>query len=130
MMAVTMDPSINVLGAPLARCGTEPLTGAFRDGCCNTAPEDVGCHTVCASVTREFLDFSASQGNDLMTPAPAFGFAGLKPGDRWCLCAGRWLEAEQAGVAPPVHLDATHRKTLETIPLDTLLAHAAAEDAH
>jgi uncharacterized protein (DUF2237 family) len=100
-------PSRNVLGGPLAICSTEPMTGFFRNGCCDTSPEDVGSHTVCAVMTAEFLDFSKRSGNDLSTPHPEFGFAGLKPGDRWCLCAPRWQEALEAGAAPRVVLRAT-----------------------
>jgi hypothetical protein len=115
----------NVLGGPLGDCSSDPLTGFFRDGCCNTHPADVGRHVVCARVTAEFLEFSAAQGNDLVTPRPQFEFPGLKPGDRWCLCATRWLEAQEAGVAPPVCLEATHAAALEIIPLALLEAHAA-----
>ena len=103
----------NVLGGALATCGTDPTTGFYRDGCCNTGPQDAGTHTVCAVMTDEFLRFTANRGNDLSTPRPEFDFPGLKPGDRWCLCAGRWAEAEAAGVAPPVVLDATHEATGE-----------------
>jgi uncharacterized protein (DUF2237 family) len=101
-------PSRNVLGGPLASCSNAPLTGFFRDGCCNTGPEDRGSHTVCVVLTDTFLTFSKSSGNDLSTPRPEFGFAGLKPGDRWCLCAPRWQEALAAGQAPKVVLAATH----------------------
>ncbi|MEM1432980.1 MAG: DUF2237 domain-containing protein [Pseudomonadota bacterium] len=118
------DPSINVLGEPLKDCSHDPLTGAYRDGCCNTSAADPGCHTVCAIVTAEFLAFSSSRGNDLSTPVPQYEFPGLKPGDQWCLCAGRWLEAYEAGVAPAVILEATHEKTLETVPLEALRARA------
>lgn len=118
------DPSINVFGEPLKDCSQDPLTGAYRDGCCNTSDADPGCHTVCAIVTDEFLAFSRSRGNDLTTPAPEYGFPGLKSGDQWCLCASRWLEAYEAGVAPRVVLEATHRKTLETVPLAALQSHA------
>ncbi|MEM1032826.1 MAG: DUF2237 domain-containing protein [Myxococcota bacterium] len=110
----------NVLGTELRRCGLDPLTGFYRDGCCNTGPRDRGLHTVCAQVTEEFLAFSKSRGNDLSTPVPAFNFPGLEPGDSWCLCAGRWKEAYDAGVAPPVFLGATHEKTLEVVDLATL----------
>ena len=116
----------NVLGGPLAVCGTNPMTGYFRDGCCKTDAGDVGSHTVCAKVTSEFLEFSASRGNDLMTANPTFGFPGLKHGDRWCLCAARWLEAFEAGVAPSVVLEATHEKALEIIELTDLQKHAVA----
>jgi uncharacterized protein (DUF2237 family) len=100
-------PSRNVLGGPLAICSTQPVTGFFRNGCCDTSPEDVGSHTVCAVMTAEFLAFSKRQGNDLSTPRPEFGFPGLKPGDRWCLCAPRWQEALEANAAPRVVLRAT-----------------------
>lgn len=122
---MSREPSINVQGGELAPCSNEPLTGFFRDGCCNTSDDDAGCHTVCAVVTDEFLAFSRSRGNDLTTPMPAFGFAGLKAGDSWCLCAARWLEAYRAGCAPRVVLEATHRKTLEIVPLAALESHAA-----
>jgi uncharacterized protein (DUF2237 family) len=121
---VEPHPARNVLGGELAACGTDPVTGFFRDGCCNTADEDLGSHTVCATVTDRFLEFSASVGNDLSTPRPEWGFAGLRPGDGWCLCAARWLEAAQAGVAPPVRLSATHARALEVVPLEVLRAHA------
>jgi uncharacterized protein len=114
----------NVLGTDLQTCGTDPATGFYRDGCCNTGPGDVGVHTVCAVVTREFLEFSRDRGNDLVTPHPAHGFPGLEPGDRWCLCAPRWQEALEAGVAPGVALEATHMATLEWCSLDDLEAHA------
>jgi uncharacterized protein (DUF2237 family) len=114
----------NVLGGELMPCSFEPLTGWYRDGCCNTDEADRGLHTVCAVVTEEFLAFSQQVGNDLSTPRPAFGFPGLKPGDRWCLCAGRWEEARRAGFAPEVVLEATHEKTLEVTLLGHLQAHA------
>ncbi len=113
----------NVLGGALETCGTDPMTGFYRDGCCHTGPDDIGVHTVCAVVTEDFLDFTASRGNDLSTPRPEFGFAGLKPGDRWCLCASRWLEAFEAGCAPQVALRATHARTLDLVSLDALAAH-------
>lgn len=116
--------ALNVLGEPLAPCGLDPLTGFYRDGCCNTGYDDTGIHTVCVRVSREFLAFSKARGNDLSTPAPEFGFAGLKPGDQWCLCAGRWREALEAGMAPPVVLAATHEETLAIVPLDALKRHA------
>ncbi|MEM0914815.1 MAG: DUF2237 domain-containing protein [Planctomycetota bacterium] len=119
----------NVLGGSLTECGTDPLTGFFRDGCCRTGPDDLGVHTVCAVVTDAFLAFSASRGNDLVTPMPEYGFPGLQAGDRWCLCASRWLEAQRAGVAPPIDLDATHEKTLELVPLDVLRSHALDRDS-
>ncbi|WP_310498420.1 DUF2237 domain-containing protein [Sandarakinorhabdus sp.] len=115
----------NVLGGPLALCSTDPLTGWQRDGCCNTDDNDRGLHTVCSVVTEEFLAFSRSAGNDLSTPRPEFGFPGLRPGDHWCLCAGRWEEARRAGFAPDVVLEATHQKTLEVTLLGHLQAHAA-----
>jgi uncharacterized protein (DUF2237 family) len=114
----------NVLGGDLETCSQHPLTGFYRDGCCNTGFDDVGIHVICARMTQDFLDFSRDQGNDLITPAPAYGFPGLKPGDRWCLGASRWKEACQAGVAPPVILAATHVAVLEFVPLDVLKAHA------
>lgn len=123
----TKPKAKNVLGGTLATCSLDPLTGFFRDGCCNTGPMDHGTHTVCVTVTSEFLQYSFSRGNDLITPRPEFRFPGLKPGDRWCLCASRWEEARQMGVAPPVHLDATHRKTLAIVDIAHLKAHAAQE---
>ena len=114
----------NVYGEVLATCGTDPMTGFYRDGCCNTGNEDHGIHTVCARVTEEFLDFSRSRGNDLATANPAIGFAGLKPGDCWCLCASRWLEAHKAGCAPGVYLQATHEETLAVIPFEILYEYA------
>lgn len=118
----------NVLGGALATCGLDPLTGFFRDGCCNTGPQDVGGHLVCARVSAEFLAFSAALGNDLAAPRPEFGFPGLRPGDRWCLCAVRWQEALDAGCAPPVWLDATHEGALELLRLEDLTQHAL--DSH
>ncbi len=115
---------VNVLGTELVPCSYSPLTGFFRDGCCNTRADDTGSHLVCAKVTAEFLAFSAQQGNDLVTPQPAHRFAGLKPGDRWCLCVARWIEALEAGVAPPVVLESTHINTIHHVPLETLQAHA------
>lgn len=117
-------PSRNVLGGPLATCSKQPMTGFFRDGCCNTSDEDAGSHTVCVVMTAEFLLFSKARGNDLSTPRPEFGFAGLKPGDRWCLCASRWLEAFKAGRAPLVVLTATHERALEICELAALKRHA------
>jgi len=113
-------PSINVLGGPLQACSVAPLTGFYRDGCCNTGVDDVGSHTVCVVATAEFLEFSKSRGNDLSTPLPAYGFAGLKPGDRWCLCAPRWQEAFEAGRAPRVVLRATHEGALSHCSLADL----------
>lgn len=113
-------PARNVLGEPLASCSEAPVTGFFRDGCCNTGPDDVGSHTVCAVMTAEFLAFSARAGNDLSTPLPQYGFPGLKPGDRWCLCAPRWHEAHEAGMAPRVILSATHEGALAYCKLEDL----------
>jgi uncharacterized protein (DUF2237 family) len=118
----------NVLGTALADCSHDPLTGFYRNGCCDTGPDDIGVHTVCAELTREFLEFSRERGNDLMTPRPEMGFPGLKAGDRWCLCAARWLEAERAGCAPRVWLEATHEATIDTVPLETLKAYRADRD--
>ncbi|SHE83838.1 hypothetical protein SAMN05444279_109108 [Ruegeria intermedia] len=117
--------SINVLGGVLAPCSRKPLTGFFRDGACNTCPEDRGSHTVCAVMTAEFLAYSKYVGNDLSTPRPEFDFPGLKPGDRWCLCAGRFLQAHDEGCAPKVHLEATHQRALEIVPLHVLATHRA-----
>ncbi len=115
---------LNVLGGPLKTCGTDPVTGFFRDGCCQTGPMDRGSHTVCAIVTADFLDFSRRQGNDLVTPRPDFMFPGLRPGNRWCLCASRWEEARRAGFAPPVDLAACHAAALRLVRLEDLKAHA------
>jgi uncharacterized protein (DUF2237 family) len=124
-MITRYDPDArNVLGGPLDPCGLDPVTGFYRNGCCETGAEDVGLHTVCAVVTAEFLAFSNAMGNDLTTPVPAYRFAGLKPGDRWCLCAPRWKEALDAGAAPGVVLEATHEETLAVVPLDVLRAYA------
>ena len=117
----------NVLGGPLEPCGFDPVTGFWRDGTCRTGGQDVGIHAVCAVMTDEFLAFSASVGNDLSTPRPDWGFAGLRAGDRWCLCAGRWQEALEAGVAPPVVLEATHALALEFSSLADLEAHASVD---
>ena len=115
----------NVLGTDLQPCSTDPMTGFYRDGCCNTGGDDVGVHTVCAVVTDDFLEFSKAAGNDLSTPMPQFGFPGLRDGDQWCLCAPRWQEAFEAGKAPRVVLEATHVQTLEWCTLSDLQAHAA-----
>lgn len=115
-----MFESKNVLGTKLEVCSLNPRTGFFRDGCCNTGHDDTGMHTVCVEVTDEFLEFSKKSGNDLSTPRTEFGFMGLIPGDKWCLCAARWLEAYKAGVAPNVKLTATHEETLAIIPYDVL----------
>ncbi|WP_347266402.1 DUF2237 domain-containing protein [Paracoccus sp. (in: a-proteobacteria)] len=119
-----MDDATNVLGGRLQPCSMAPLTGFFRDGCCNTGPEDRGRHTVCVIVTAEFLAISKYLGNDLSTPRPEYRFAGLKPGDRWCLCAARFLQAAQEDAAPRVVLAATHARTLDLVPMDLLRAHA------
>ncbi len=118
-------PSLNVLGLPLERCSTAPLTGFYRNGCCDTGPSDRGCHTVCAVMTAEFLALSKYLGNDLSTPRPEYGFAGLKPGDRWCLCADRFAQAHDEGAAPNIVLEATHAKTIETVSLQLLKRYAA-----
>jgi uncharacterized protein (DUF2237 family) len=117
-------PSVNVLGGALEPCSTDPVTGFFRDGCCNTGPMDRGQHTVCATMTAEFLALSKYLGNDLSTPRPEYGFVGLKPGDQWCLCASRFLQAYREGAAPKVRLAATHRATLDIVPLEALKASA------
>lgn len=114
----------NVLGTELKTCSRDPLTGFYRDGCCNTGEEDFGCHTACAEMTEEFLEFSRRAGNDLSTPVPAYNFPGLQPGDRWCVCAARWREALEAGVAPPIILEATHEVMLDYVPLEKLMQHA------
>ena len=115
-----MDESLNVFGETLETCGDDPTTGFFRDGCCNTSEDDVGSHTVCVQVTKEFLEYSRFKGNDLSTPAPQFGFPGLQSGDTWCLCAARWLEAHKEGMAPKVFLTRTHIKALDVVPLEIL----------
>ena len=120
-----MDESVNVLGEPLNVCGDHPVTGFFRDGKCNTCEEDVGLHTVCIVATREFLEYSRNKGNDLSTPAPEYGFEGVKPGNTWCLCAARWLEAYKEGMAPKVYLTRTHQRTLEMVPVELLKQFAA-----
>jgi len=114
------DESINVLGEPLEECGANPITGFYRDGYCNTCKDDVGSHTVCIEVTQKFLEYSRFKGNDLSTPLPEYGFAGLKPGDSWCLCAARWLEAHKDDMAPKVHLMRTHQKSLEIVPMEIM----------
>jgi uncharacterized protein len=116
--------AMNVLGSPLVPCSYDPLTGYFRDGCCNTTEADLGSHVVCVKVTAEFLAFSASRGNDLVTPRPEYRFAGLNPGDRWCLCAMRWQEAFNANLAPPVVLESTHERALAFVSLAALQAQA------
>jgi uncharacterized protein len=121
---MAMADARNVFGEPLAECCSKPLTGFYRDGACNTGPEDVGLHTVCARMDAAFLRFSRERGNDLSTPVPEFGFPGLKPGDCWCLCAERWREAFAAGQAPKVRLTATHEATLDIVPLTVLKQYA------
>ena len=119
-----MDEPLNVFNEALQPCGSDPLTGFYRDGCCNTCDDDHGSHTVCVEVSAEFLDYSREKGNDLSTPAPQFGFPGLQPGDRWCLCAARWLQAHGDGVAPRVWLTRTHKRALDTVPLQLLREYA------
>ena len=118
------EPSVNVLGGVLESCSTAPVAGFFRNGCCDTGPMDHGVHTVCAVMTAEFLALSKYLGNDLSTPRPEFGFAGLKPGDRWCLCAARFLQAHEEGAAPQVNLAGTHQRSLEIVPLEILQRYA------
>lgn len=120
-----MEPSLNVLGTALETCSAAPLTGFYRNGCCDTGPEDRGSHTVCVIATEEFLAMSRYLGNDLSTPRPEYRFPGLKAGDRWCLCAARFLQAAQEYAAPKVVLEATHARALEIVPLELLQAHAA-----
>jgi uncharacterized protein len=122
-----VSEGLNVLGGSLEPCSVHPVTGFYRDGSCRTGGQDVGVHAVCAVMTEEFLEFSVSAGNDLSTPRPEWGFPGLRPGDRWCVCAPRWQEALDAGVAPPVVLEATHALALEFSSLDDLRAHAAVD---
>jgi len=121
---MTPDPSLNVLGEPLEPCSDDPLTGFFRDGNCNTCAEDEGSHTVCAVMTAEFLALSKYLGNDLSTPRPEFNFRGLNPGDQWCLCAGRFLQAVSEGAGPKIRVQSTHTRALDIVPLDILQAHA------
>lgn len=123
-----MNEQKNVFGEPLEECSTEPMTGFYRDGCCRTGADDVGLHVVCAQMTAEFLEFSQRRGNDLITPRPEFLFPGLKPGDCWCLCAARWQEALEAGVAPPIKLAATHMSALEFISMADLERYAIDKD--
>jgi len=119
-----MDEEVNVLGEPLQSCSEKPLTGFFRDGKCNTCAEDAGSHTVCIQASQKFLEYSRFKGNDLSTPMPEYGFDGVKPGDSWCLCAARWLEAYESGMAPRVHLMRTHKRALEVVPLEKLRSYA------
>lgn len=121
---IKLDPSLNVLGENLKTCSTSPMTGFFRDGCCNTGPMDHGKHTVCVQLTDEFLAFSKYLGNDLSTPRPEFGFAGLNHGDRWCLCVDRWVQAFEEHAAPHVILESTHQNVLDTVPLKILMTKA------
>jgi uncharacterized protein (DUF2237 family) len=125
LQQVDMDSSLNVFGDALETCSDDPTTGFFRDGCCNTSEADAGSHTVCVQVTQAFLEFSRFRGNDLSTPRPEFGFPGLKPGDRWCLCAARWKEAFDAGMAPRVYLRSTHQRALEIVSLEVMRGFAA-----
>lgn len=119
-----MEQQLNVFGEPLITCSNNPVTGYFRDGCCNTDETDFGVHTVCVIVTDEFLKFSIESGNDLTTPHPNWGFPGLQAGDKWCLCASRFLDAHERGFAPKVVLEATNEKTLEVVPMEVLIKHA------
>jgi uncharacterized protein (DUF2237 family) len=119
------EPSKNILGEELVPCGMDPITGFYRDGCCDTGPQDAGSHTVCVEVSDEFLSYTASVGNDLSTPMPIYDFPGLKAGDRWCLCASRWLQALEAGHAPRVYVQSTHEAALRIIPMEKLTSLAA-----
>ena len=123
-MRMDIDASVNVLGEALDPCSTDPMTGFFRNGCCDTSEADQGSHTVCVVMTAEFLAYSKAVGNDLSTPRPEFGFEGLQPGDQWCLCAARFLQAYQAGRAPRVKLTATHKRALEIVPMEYLREYA------
>ena len=127
-MAIRMEASVNVLGGALESCSQRPLTGFFRNGACDTCAEDRGSHTVCAVMTAEFLAFSKYVGNDLSTPRPEYQFPGLQPGDQWCLCAGRFLQAHDEGVAPRIRLGATHARALDVVPLEVLREHALDAD--
>lgn len=124
-MDTTPSPSLNVFGEPLDPCNLHPSTGYYRDGACNTCEQDIGSHTVCVETTEKFLEYSRFKGNDLSTPMPEYGFPGLKSGDAWCLCAARWLQAYQDGMAPRVYLMRTHQKALDTVPLELLKEYAA-----
>lgn len=125
MSTIKIDKSVNVFGESLIACSSDPMTGFFRDGCCNTNDQDFGSHTICIEASEAFLEFSRFKGNDLSTAVPEFGFPGLKAGDRWCLCASRWLEAHEQGMAPRVHLTRTHQKALDIVPLEILRSYAA-----
>lgn len=129
-MAIELTSGRNVLGGPLRACSYDPLTGFFRDGCCRTRRDDLGLHVVCIKATADFLAFSARVGNDLSTPHPEYRFRGLQPGDRWCLCASRWLEAHEAGAAPPVVLESTNERALDIIPLELLRQYALPPSSH
>lgn len=122
------QPSVNVLGQPLEPCSKDPVTGFYRNGCCDTGPEDAGSHTVCAVMTDEFLAYSKYFGNDLSTPRPEFGFPGLKAGDQWCLCAARFAQAHNEGVAPKIRLDSTHQRALDIVPLEILRLYAVTDE--
>lgn len=124
MPTIKMDKSVNVFGEPLLPCGGDPVTGFFRDSVCNTCEEDVGSHTVCIEASKAFLEYSRFRGNDLSTPVPELNFPGVQPGDQWCLCAARWLEAYENSMAPRVYLTRTHKKALEIIPLEVLRRYA------
>lgn len=125
MTGSQVDQSLNVFGEPLLPCSSDPLTGFFRDGCCNTGDQDAGSHTICVQITEEFLQYTLSCGNDLGTPVPEAGFPGLEPGDQWCVCAPRWLEAYEYKMAPRVFLTRTHQRALEIVPLEVLRQYAA-----
>jgi uncharacterized protein (DUF2237 family) len=125
---MSRDPDVNVVGGELLPCSNDPVTGFYRDGCCGTGPEDVGGHTVCVVTTPAFLEFSQMAGNDLVTPRPDWGFPGLEPGERWCICAARWLEAYRAGCAPPVVLGATHERVTDVVPIELLTSLAVAPE--
>ncbi|MEB3176043.1 MAG: DUF2237 domain-containing protein [Synechococcus sp.] len=127
-MEPAQTPALNVLGTALERCGCEPMTGWYRDGFCRTDAADLGRHTVCCQVSASFLSYSKAQGNDLSTPMPAYGFPGLKPGDHWCVCAARWLQAHADGMAPPVILERCEQSTLKVVPLELLQANASPGD--
>jgi uncharacterized protein (DUF2237 family) len=124
-----MKAPLNVLGGPLVSCSADPITGWYRDGCCNTDSDDVGSHTICCRLTDQFLHFLAVSGNDLVTPNPDFGFPGLVDGDQWCVCAGSWYQAFQMGVACAVKLESTHAAALEIVPLEAMMQHAIAAEA-
>ena len=124
MSSLDTEPSVNVFGEALIPCSEDPMTGFFRDGCCNTSEQDLGSHTVCIEASKAFLEYSRFKGNDLSTPRPEWGFEGIKPGDKWCLCAGRWLEAHDDDMAPAVYLQRTHKKALDIVPFEILKSYA------